>query len=84
MAWVIRYDTKERSGYYRGNGTALPALGATLAETPRYATQEIAQAVLDCFPFMASMCCEVVHTDVGAKKDKQRERSQARRKRSGR
>jgi hypothetical protein len=80
MAYVIRYAGTVPSYFARFTSpVALPMFGATLAETPRYATEQEAWAVLGAMPMMASAMCEIADEGHAAAKDARRKRRTKRR-----
>jgi len=86
MEYVIRYDSEKHPGYYRGNGTMLPALGATLEETPKYSSMQQAEQVRLRFPIVAQIMCGTYPVDTakrmdeGLKRKKQRTATKTKRK----
>jgi hypothetical protein len=57
--YVIRWDVEPKSYFKQLAVPGLPAFGASLAETPRFASPEEAQQTIDRFPVVAQVGCEV-------------------------
>lgn len=68
MKYVIKYSMKPNMSFYRQMTAIGPQFGAPEDESPTFASKLDAQKVIDTFPLVAAVCCEVVKSVRRAKK----------------